>query len=111
MKWYRTIALLLLLVGCAQISDDLGSPKASVPGGASCLDALGDMNALTQPNTYRRKFLACDAPVDENELVRRYVQAIVVTGHFNALHSATLFPSNVNAELASTWTDWIERHL
>ncbi|MGF1803969.1 hypothetical protein L4C31_01815 [Aliivibrio sifiae] len=115
MEWCRVIALSLLLVGCAQTSDELVSPEMSTGTSESvapsCLDELMSINAQTQPNRYKKAFWTCDASINDNSLVRNYVQAMVVTGRFSALHSATVFPSNVDAELASTWADWIERNL
>lgn len=91
-----------MLVGCAETPSDET---------ISCVQTLSTLDVFAQPYEYQRAFEQCDEPIELPELVQRYVQALVSTGQFEALHSPSLFHDNIDVSLASQWTAWIEANL
>jgi hypothetical protein len=93
----------LMLTGCAQPPQ----PKEQVlqeDSPPSCVASLSQLEA--QAYAYVRAFQACEEPVTNDELVRRYVQALIASGQYQTLLEGTAFSETVDAELAQYWTDW-----
>ncbi|EHH1078761.1 hypothetical protein J7I01_004455 [Vibrio parahaemolyticus] len=92
----------MMLVGCA------GTPSDTT---LSCVQTLSTLDVFVQPHEYQRTFEQCNESIEQPELVQRYVQALVSTGQFEALHSPSLFHDNVDVSLVSQWTTWVEANL
>ncbi|EJG1885664.1 hypothetical protein BS049_RS23325 [Vibrio parahaemolyticus] len=92
----------VMLIGCAQVPED---------DAPSCVDVLAQLDVFNKPHEYQQTFERCEAPIEQPELLQRYVQALVSTGQFELLHSPELFHDNVDAALAGQWCAWIEANL
>ncbi|MCQ9091082.1 hypothetical protein CGH72_08460 [Vibrio parahaemolyticus] len=100
MRWSGLGAV--MLAGCASAPND---------DAVSCVQTLSTLDVFTQPHDYQQAFEHCEEPITQPELVQRYVQALVSTGQFETLLSPSLFHDNVDTELATQWTTWIEANL
>lgn len=112
MKRWQFCLLLLTLAGCSQTDNrtqkELHPTNDAQP---SCVDSLYELDEKQFPNTYQRAFENCQEPINKNELVKRYVFALVLTGQYQALTSKDVFSENVAPDLAEYWTHWIEGSL
>jgi len=97
----------LALTGCAQSpqplsqEQDLVSHNEAAP---SCVTQLSQREG--QINTYVRVFQACEEPITNEVLVRRYVYALIASGQYQALLNGSAFSEYVDVELAQYWTNW-----
>ncbi|ALR95753.1 hypothetical protein [Vibrio alginolyticus] len=110
MKSWSIGLFLLVLAGCAQQpppqSDEVALNDEAAP---SCVAQLSQQEESV--NTYVQAFQACEEPITEEELVQRYVQALIVTGQYQALLEGSAFSENVDAELAQHWMNWAKEAL
>ncbi len=107
MKPWSIGLFLLVLVGCAQSPQP--QPQEQEPAlhneiAPSCVTQLSQMKV--QANAYVRAFQACDEPIADEVLIRRYVHALIASGQYQVLLSGSAFSDSVDATLAQYWTSW-----
>jgi hypothetical protein len=107
MKPWSIGLFLLVLTGCAQSPQP--QPKEQEPAlhsetALSCVTQLSQVEV--QAHTYVRAFQACNEPIVDEVLIRRYVHALIASGQYQTLLSGSAFPESVDAKLAQYWTNW-----
>ncbi|HGZ7315115.1 TPA: hypothetical protein ACOL2D_004548 [Vibrio parahaemolyticus] len=107
MKPWSIGLFLLVLAGCAQSPQP--QPQEQEPAlhneiAPSCVTQLSLMEA--RAHTYVRAFQACDEPIADEMLIRRYVHALIASGQYQTLLNGSAFSESVDAELAQYWTNW-----
>ena len=107
MKPWSIGLFLLVLAGCAQ--NPQPQPQEQEPAlhseiVPSCVTQLSQMEV--QAHTYVRAFQACDDPIADEVLIRRYVHALIASGQYQTLLSGSTFSDSVDAKLAQYWTNW-----
>ncbi|TNZ87999.1 hypothetical protein CGK40_22935 [Vibrio parahaemolyticus] len=112
MKPWSIGLCLLALAGCAQSPQPQPQEQETVSHNdvaPSCVAQLSQWEA--QANTYVRAFQACEEPIADEALVRRYAHALIASGQYQALLSGAAFSESVDATLAQYWTDWAKEVL
>ncbi|PQJ49893.1 hypothetical protein BTO01_26495 [Vibrio jasicida] len=111
MKFWQVGLLSLGLVGCAQTPENPAPPPAQSAVVTACAETLTQKDERQAPYAYQQAFLACQTPIRDEALVRRYVDSLILTGQYQGIKSGAAFPENVAPELVEQWRRWAKENL
>ncbi|PMO44224.1 hypothetical protein BCT11_07670 [Vibrio sp. 10N.222.52.B12] len=107
MKPWSIGLFLLVLTGCAQSPQPQPQEQEPVLYSETALSCVTQLSQVeVQAHTYVRAFQACNEPIVDEVLIRRYVHALIASGQYQTLLSGSAFPESVDAKLAQYWTNW-----
>ena len=107
MKSWSIGLFLLVLTGCAQSPQSQQQEQEPVLHNETALSCVTQLSQVeVQAHTYVRAFQACNEPIADEVLIRRYVHALIASGQYQTLLSGSAFSESVDAQLAQYWTNW-----
>ncbi len=110
------VATVVLLSGCATTTSSTSvqpeRPTATEQSQSQqpC-SALRELDYTLYPHRYQHEFEECDAAIKDEALTENYLWSLALTGHFEQLHSSTLFATlHMDAQQSQQWRLWIEEN-